>query len=146
MTMAVAGMTMQQAGARNVTGQTSFGDLADLGRAATMAIGNDTGPMHLLATVGCPSLVLFSRDSDPAKCVPHAPLGAPPVRVLRRDDLATLTPDEVIAELTTHAPTIGAPTTGAPTIGAPTIGAAARATEERTAARAVLPVPAKMSS
>jgi ADP-heptose:LPS heptosyltransferase len=88
----------QGAGARDLTGQTGFGDLAGLGRAATMAIGNDTGPMHLLAAAGCPSLVLFSGDSDPARCAPVAPPGAPGVRVLRRDDLATLTPEEVTAE------------------------------------------------
>jgi ADP-heptose:LPS heptosyltransferase len=86
-------------GARDLTGQTGFGDLAELGRAAVMAIGNDTGPMHLLAAVGCPSLVLFSSDSDPARCAPRAPPGAPSVRVLRRDDLATLTPEEVATEV-----------------------------------------------
>ncbi|HEY3847136.1 MAG TPA: glycosyltransferase family 9 protein [Acetobacteraceae bacterium] len=88
----------QGTGARDLTGQTGFGDLADLGRAATIAIGNDTGPMHLLAAAGCPSLVLFSGDSDPARCAPVAPPGAPGVRVLRRDDLATLTPEDVTAE------------------------------------------------
>lgn len=44
----------------NLAGQTSFGDLADLGRAARFAVGNDTGPMHLLAAAGCRSVVLFS--------------------------------------------------------------------------------------
>lgn len=81
---------------RDLTDQTGFGDLAELGRAAVFAIGNDTGPMHLLAASGCPSLVLFSRDSDPARCVPRAPSAGPPVRVLRHDDLATLTPIEVL--------------------------------------------------
>ncbi len=93
-----AGATGQGAGARDLTGQTSFGDLADLGRVATMAIGNDTGPMHLLAAAGCPSLVLFSGDSDPARCAPRAPPGAPGIRVLRRADLATLTPEEVTTQ------------------------------------------------
>ncbi len=92
------------AAARDLTGQTSFGDLADLGRAATIAIGNDTGPMHLLAAVGCPALVLFSGDSDPALCVPRAPPGAAPVRVLRRDDLATLAPADVIEAVRTTMP------------------------------------------
>ncbi len=94
-------VTAPAAVTRDLTGQTGFGDLADLGRAAAMAIGNDTGPMHLLAATGCPSLVLFSGDSDPARCAPRAPPGAPGVRVLRRDDLATLTPAEVIAEVAT---------------------------------------------
>ena len=38
-----------------------------------IAIGNDTGPMHLIAAAGCPSVVLFSRDSDPALCAPRGP-------------------------------------------------------------------------
>jgi len=49
-------------------------------------VGNDTGPMHLLAAAGCPAVVLFSRASDPALCAPRGPC----VRVLRRPDLADL--------------------------------------------------------
>jgi ADP-heptose:LPS heptosyltransferase len=79
----------------DLTGQTSFGDLADLGRAARFAVGNDTGPMHFLATAGCPSVVLFSHDSDPALCAPRGP----DVRVLRRPDLASLEVAAVLAEL-----------------------------------------------
>ena len=79
----------------DLTGQTSFGDLADLGRAAHFAVGNDTGPMHLLATAGCPVVVLFSHDSDPALCAPRGP----DVRVLRRPDLASLDVAAVLAEL-----------------------------------------------
>jgi ADP-heptose:LPS heptosyltransferase len=81
--------------ALDLTGQTSFGDLAALGRTARFAVGNDTGPMHLLATVGCPSLVLFSNASDPARCAPRGP----DVRVLRRPSLASLDVDAVLAEL-----------------------------------------------
>ena len=90
--------------ARDLTGQTGFGDLADLARAAVCAVGNDTGPMHLIATAGCPSLVLFSGDSDPARCAPRAPSGAPPVRILRRDDLAELPAEEVTAALAAMIP------------------------------------------
>lgn len=81
--------------ALDLTGQTTFGDLADLGRAARFAVGNDTGPMHLLAAAGCPVVVLFSRDSDPARCAP----AGPEVRVLRRPDLASLPVEAVLAEL-----------------------------------------------
>jgi ADP-heptose:LPS heptosyltransferase len=70
----------------DLVGQTSFGDLVSLARAATVAVGNDTGPMHLIAAVGCPSVVLFSNDSDPALC---APRGAAVV-VLRRASLDAL--------------------------------------------------------
>jgi ADP-heptose:LPS heptosyltransferase len=79
----------------DLTGQTSFGDLADLGRSARFAVGNDTGPMHLLAAVSCPSVVLFSRDSEPALCAPRGP----DVRVLRRPGLASLTVETVLAGL-----------------------------------------------
>jgi ADP-heptose:LPS heptosyltransferase len=81
--------------ALNLTGQTDFGDVADLGRAARFAVGNDTGPMHLLATAGCPSVVLFSHDSDPALCAPRGP----DVRTLRLPDLMLLDVDTVLASL-----------------------------------------------
>ena len=101
MTPVVVGSAAETAIARGIpaaldlTGQTSFGDLADLGRSARFAVGNDTGPMHLLATAGCPALVLFSNDSDPARCAPHGL----DVRVLRRPDLGSLEVDTVLAEL-----------------------------------------------
>ncbi|NVN12070.1 glycosyltransferase family 9 protein, partial [Nguyenibacter vanlangensis] len=65
---------------------------------AALAVGNDTGPMHLAAAMGCPATVLFSRDSDPSLT---APLGRVPgqVRVIRVDDLATLSVDRVAASL-----------------------------------------------
>ncbi|WP_420877216.1 glycosyltransferase family 9 protein [Rhodospirillum rubrum] len=71
--------------------RTSLLDIAGLGRRAVYALGNDTGPMHLLAAAGCPSVVLFSDASDPALCAPRGPA----VTVLRRDDLALLTVDQV---------------------------------------------------
>ena len=81
--------------ARDLTGRTDFDQLAALGRAAALAVGNDTGPMHLLAAAGCPSLVLFSGESDPALCAPRGP----DVAVLQRPVLAALTLDEVQAAL-----------------------------------------------
>jgi ADP-heptose:LPS heptosyltransferase len=88
---ALAAIIGRGTGAIDLTGQTSFGDLADLARAATLAVGNDTGPTHLITVAGCPTVVLFSHDSDPALC---APVG-PSVRVLRHHDLATLAPETV---------------------------------------------------
>ena len=79
----------------NLAGETTLHDLAPLASAAAWAIGNDTGPMHLIALAGCLSLVLFSTDSDPARCAPRGL----DVRVLRRPDLAALTPDEVLNAL-----------------------------------------------
>jgi ADP-heptose:LPS heptosyltransferase len=82
-------------GAIDLTGKTSFGDLADLGRVAEFAVGNDTGPMHLIAAAGCAALVLFSQDSDPARCAPRGR----DVRVLRRADLTDLRLSEVLTAL-----------------------------------------------
>ncbi|HET6182010.1 MAG TPA: glycosyltransferase family 9 protein [Acetobacteraceae bacterium] len=77
----------------DLTGQTSLGDLASLARGAALAVGNDTGPMHLIAAAGCPSLVLFSGESDPALCAPRGPR----VVILRQAPLAALLPGVVIA-------------------------------------------------
>ncbi len=84
----------------DLTGQTDPADLADLARAARFAVGNDTGPIHLTATAGCPTVVLFSDDSDPALCAPRGPA----VTVLRRPSLADLAVDEVFAALPLPAP------------------------------------------
>ncbi len=72
--------------ARNLCGLTSITDLAALARRAVAAIGNDTGPMHMIAAVQCPSLVLFSDESDPRLCTPRGPR----VEILRRETLEDL--------------------------------------------------------
>src|SRR5262249_36819252 len=81
--------------ARDLTGHTAFGDIVGLGKIAERAIGNDTGPMHLLAASGCPATVLFSAASDPDLTAPRGPN----VVILRRADLAGLTVEEVAATL-----------------------------------------------
>ncbi len=77
--------------AANLCGRTGFGEIAALARAARLAVGNDTGPMHLIAAVGCPALTLFSRASDPRRSAPRGPRAT----ALRRDDLAGLEPEPV---------------------------------------------------
>jgi ADP-heptose:LPS heptosyltransferase len=79
----------------DLTGRTSLLELASIGRSALAAVGNDTGPMHLLAAVGTPVTVLFSSESDPALTVPRGRS----VAVLRRDSLAELSVAEVAAAL-----------------------------------------------
>ena len=81
-------------GAIDLTGRTDLAQLTSLARAARVAVGNDTGPMHLFAAAGCPSLVLFSHDSDPALCAPRGPV----VKVLQ--NLAEL-PAVAVAEAVT---------------------------------------------
>jgi ADP-heptose:LPS heptosyltransferase len=79
----------------NLAGRTSLEELASLARRASFAVGNDTGPMHLIAAAGCPSLVLFSAASDPELCAPRGAV----VRVLQRRHLEDLTLEEVLAAL-----------------------------------------------
>ncbi|HRE61903.1 MAG TPA: glycosyltransferase family 9 protein [Micropepsaceae bacterium] len=81
--------------ALSLVDRTSFIDIAALGRAAHAAIGNDTGPMHVLAASGCRSIALFSSASDPALTAPRGR----DVVVLQRARLADLTVDEVLAAL-----------------------------------------------
>jgi ADP-heptose:LPS heptosyltransferase len=48
--------------------KTSLADIVTLARQAVFAVGNDTGPMHMAAVAGCPSLVLYSNASNPKRC------------------------------------------------------------------------------
>lgn len=75
--------------------RTSFTDIICLAGQAQLAVGNDTGPMHLIAAAGCPSLVLFSAESNPALCAPRGPN----VTILQQDDLSDLSIDIVFAQL-----------------------------------------------
>lgn len=79
----------------NLCGRTSIAQLATLARRAKLAVGNDTGPMHVITAVNCQSTVLFSYASDPAR---SAPVGAA-VTVLRAKDLSMLSVDLVLASL-----------------------------------------------
>lgn len=85
-------------GARNLCGQTSYFDIVGLAQAAAGAVGNDTGPMHLIAAAGCRTVVLFSEASDPSLCAPRGP-SPDAVSVLRRRRLADLPVDEVLDAL-----------------------------------------------
>jgi ADP-heptose:LPS heptosyltransferase len=78
--------------ARDLTGRTDFAQLAALGAGASLAIGNDTGPVHLIAAAGAPTLALFSDDSDPALCAPRGR-----VAVLRKPSLDQLSVAEADA-------------------------------------------------
>jgi ADP-heptose:LPS heptosyltransferase len=56
---------------RDLTGRTDFAQIAALGARAALAVGNDTGPVHLAAAAGAPTIALFSSASDPALCGPR---------------------------------------------------------------------------
>lgn len=90
---AIGARIAQDAGAVDLTGRTDFAQLAGLGARAVLVVGNDTGPVHLLAATGPPTLTLFSGESDPALCAPRGRW----VEVLREPRLADLAPERVLA-------------------------------------------------
>jgi ADP-heptose:LPS heptosyltransferase len=85
--------------ARDLCGRTSYFDIIGLARGAAGAVGNDTGPMHLIAAAGCRTVVLFSGASDPSLCAPRGP-SPDRVTVLRRPSLADLPVADVLAAVT----------------------------------------------
>jgi ADP-heptose:LPS heptosyltransferase len=90
-----AAIVAAAAGTRDLTGRTDLPGLAALAAGARLAVGNDTGPMHLAASLGVPSIVLFGGASDPALTAPRGRQ----VRVLRAADLRCLETAEVLAAL-----------------------------------------------
>jgi ADP-heptose:LPS heptosyltransferase len=77
--------------ARDLTGRTDFARIAALGAKAALVVGNDTGPLHLAAAAGAPTIVLFSKASDPALAAPRGH-----VTVLQAPDLAELPVEAVL--------------------------------------------------
>lgn len=89
---ALAQTIQAKASVEDLTGRTSFSQIAALGARAALAVGNDTGPTHLIAAAGAPTVALFSHASDPALCAPRGK-----VTVLRREFLDKLPVSEVAA-------------------------------------------------
>jgi len=92
-----------------LTGKTSVGDLTSLVSIADALITNDTGPAHLGAAVGTPTLVIFG-PTNPLTTRPFGPAGAiirhPPdcAPCMLRDCpidhrcMTAITPEEVFTE------------------------------------------------
>jgi ADP-heptose:LPS heptosyltransferase len=85
--------------ARDLTGRTDFASIAMLGAKAALAVGNDTGPLHLAAAGGAPTIVLFSKASDPALSAPRGR-----VAILRAENLADLPVAQVAQAANSLAP------------------------------------------
>lgn len=77
---------------KDLSGRTSFYDISALARHAAGAVGNDTGPMHIISLTGCPVTVLFSDASNP---VLSAPIGDS-VTVIQSDDISMISVDDVM--------------------------------------------------
>jgi ADP-heptose:LPS heptosyltransferase len=95
-----AAITAVAPGTLDLTGRTSFADIAALARRADVCIGNDTGPTHLVAAAGCPTIALFGQDSDPALCAPRGRQA----RFLRHIPLHDLDTAVVVAAVARLAP------------------------------------------
>ncbi|MDO9222487.1 MAG: glycosyltransferase family 9 protein [Caulobacter sp.] len=76
--------------ARDLTGRTDFAQIAILGARAVLAIGNNTGPMHLIAAAGAPTIALFDGTAD---TLLNAPRGH--VAVIQAPTLAELSVETV---------------------------------------------------
>lgn len=76
-TKAIAGM--MSTSPADLAGRFSLAALGALCEVADLYVGNDTGPTHVAAAVGCPTLAIFG-PSDPARSGPYAAKG--PVAVL----------------------------------------------------------------
>ncbi len=78
-------------GVKNLVGLTDYAQIAGLGARAALAIGNDTGPTHVVAAAGATTVVLFSAESDPALCAPRGRC----VEVVQVERLADLSVETV---------------------------------------------------
>jgi ADP-heptose:LPS heptosyltransferase len=82
----------------DLTGRTDLLELAAVIGGAALAVGNDTGPMHLAAALGVPGLVLFSGASDPALTAPRYPDGRWP-GILQAPHLSGVSVAQVVSAL-----------------------------------------------
>jgi ADP-heptose:LPS heptosyltransferase len=85
-------------GALDLTGRTSLLQLGGVAARASLVVGNDTGPLHLAAGLGCRVVVLFSGASDPVLAAPRGPDPAR-ITVLRALNLSDLPVERVAAAL-----------------------------------------------
>lgn len=75
---------MLECGVLDFSGQTSVGELAALLKKCALFISNDSGPVHIAAAVGTPSVVIFGRKQPGLSPRRWAPTGKDDV-VLHKD-------------------------------------------------------------
>jgi ADP-heptose:LPS heptosyltransferase len=75
----------------DLTGRTSLFDIPELARGARAALGNDTGPIQMIAPTGCKTLALYPGFSNPKR---HGPLGENVVTI-QKETMAEITVEEV---------------------------------------------------
>jgi ADP-heptose:LPS heptosyltransferase len=82
----------------DLTGRTSFIELAGLGAEAALYVGNDTGPAHVVAYAGAPGVMLLSGASDPVHVGPRGP-----TTVLKAEKLSEIDWPQVLETLLARA-------------------------------------------
>lgn len=90
---AIAMIKMKAPFVRDLCGATGFAQLASLFRGSRCVVGNDTGPTHLAALSGAPTLAVMSQATNPAQSGPRGPR-AGYLQVEKLEDLAA---DRVLA-------------------------------------------------
>jgi len=78
--------------ARDLTGRTDFAQIAVLGARCVLAVGNNTGPMHLIAAAGAPTIAVVEDEPDALLTAPRGH-----VAVLQARSLDALTVETVAA-------------------------------------------------
>ena len=76
--------------ARDLTGRTDFAQIALLGARCVLAVGNNTGPMHLIAAAGAPTIAVTPDEPDALLTAPRGH-----VAVLQAASLDQLTVETV---------------------------------------------------
>lgn len=84
--------------ALDLTTRTTIPDIAALAQGAALTVGNDTGPVHLAASMGAPTIQLFSNAGVPAQAAARGPAGEW-ATVLKRDSLDDLPVSAVLDAL-----------------------------------------------
>lgn len=94
-TAAIAAIRSAFPGVLDFSGRTTLLHLAGIMRRAECVIANDTGPMHIAAAIGTPTLALMSEQVDAVWNAPHGPR----VQWLQGKPLANLGVDKVLLAL-----------------------------------------------
>lgn len=80
----------------DLTGQTTIYDLPHLAKQAVGAVGNDTGPIHILSVTNMPLLALF--DPSQSNIIKHGPQGEKS-KAIEHTPLSDLKPPIVLKKL-----------------------------------------------
>lgn len=86
-------------GAIDLTGKTDLLALSGVLSRAACVVGGDTGPVHLGARLGAPTIVLYGPATDPAQSAPRKPDGGRACVLREMRGLAALPPARVAESL-----------------------------------------------